>query len=107
MSLTEEEREKFDRSFDKENVNFSGIEMQNRFFIQATLNYMNDLLRVQGFVTVNDAYRSLGFPLTEESRSAGWTGETYVSFGDLVKDGSAIPLSFNINTLNVHKEIVK
>lgn len=107
MSLTEEEREQFNRSFGRGNPNFSEIDMQNKFFLRAILNHMNDLLRVQGHVTVNDVYQAIGLPTTDEGRTAGWTGDTYVSFGDVPRKDSSFPLTFNINTTNVFKEIVK
>lgn len=56
----------------------------NRFFLQCQQNYANDLLRVKGWVTLNEVYEMLGLKRTQAGMVVGWVlddGDGYIDFG--------------------------
>lgn len=84
------------RFFDECNPNWSPDASQNRFFIQCVQNQMNDKLRAEGHLFLNDVYRALGFKDTTEGQLVGWIynddnigqGDGFVDF-DLYDSESA------------------
>ena len=46
-------------------------EYNNRAVLYA-LKYCHELLKVQGYLFLNQVYRKLGLPLTKEGQTSGW-----------------------------------
>lgn len=59
-------------TFDETNRNWSPQFEYNKLFVQATRNYLTDLLLSRGHVFLNEAYDELGFPRTREGVLKGW-----------------------------------
>lgn len=99
---------------------FEKNEMYNSMFFKSTQNYLNDLLRVKGMITLNDALDALGIKWDNEEfkrlRQAGlvvgWKYEKENAIGDnrvlldiiptnrKLEDGSIIPtyiIDFNVD----------
>lgn len=57
----------------------------NKIFLQSQQSYFNDLLKVKGYVFLNDVYRALDIPETKAGQMVGWVigkdGDNYVDFG--------------------------
>lgn len=56
----------------------------NKMFLTAQQNYMNDLLRLQGHLFLNEVYDALDMPRTSMGAVVGWVygnGDGYVDFG--------------------------
>lgn len=60
----------------------------NKVFLIQTQNHLNDKLKANGFLTLNEVYDSLGFQRTAYGQIAGWVwtedgtiGDNYVDFG--------------------------
>ena len=107
----------FAKIFDKLNPNWENTPEYNMLFLKAQQSYANDLLRVKGYLFLNDVYEMLGFPRTIAGQSIGWLydpkncdheGDNFVDFGllDVRKQGtrdfvngyeSAILLDFNVD----------
>lgn len=49
-----------------------------RMFCICRSNYLNDLLGVNPFVTLNEACKEFGFDVTTEGLIYGWTSDSYV-----------------------------
>lgn len=69
----------------------------NLMFLRHTQEFMNQKLRAQGYLFLNDVYDALGIPRTRAGQVVGWIydeknphGDNYVDFGiyDLYKEGS-------------------
>ena len=67
---------------------WSDIPLQNQFFLQTRQSELNDLLRYQGHLFLNQAYDILGFEPTIAGQEVGWLknpkdgeGDGYVSLG--------------------------
>lgn len=58
--------------FDENNHNFYPNDEYNTFFILRTQQYFNDLLKVQGFVFLNDVLKALGIAPRMIGQIAGW-----------------------------------
>ena len=78
------------RIFDERNRNWdkSGNPDFNMGFLRAQEQYANDLLRTQGYLTLNEVYDMLGFAKTKAGQVVGWiydkknpVGDNYVDFG--------------------------
>ena len=57
-------------------------------FLKCQQNYLNDLLKRQKVVLLNEAYDALGFPRTKAGAVTGWVydenepiGDNYIDFG--------------------------
>ena len=61
-----------DYIFDENNPNFYPNDEYNAFFIRRTQQHFNDLLKVQGFVFLNDVLRALGIKQRMIGQVAGW-----------------------------------
>jgi hypothetical protein len=73
------------RFFDETSPNWSRTSEYNLMFLRAAQNHANDLLHARGFVFLNEIYRELGIPMSQEGQLVGWTkkgnGDGYVDFG--------------------------
>ena len=105
----------FSKIFDKFNPNWDSTPEYNMLFLKAQQSYANDLLRVKGYLFLNDVYEMLGFPRTIAGQSVGWLYDprncdidSFVDFGifDIHKKAShdfvngyesAIILDFNVD----------
>lgn len=74
--------------FDECNPNWEKSPEHNLFFLKSVQNFMNDKLRANGHVFLNDVYRELGFEDTKAGQVVGWiydpdneTGDNYIDFG--------------------------
>lgn len=65
--------DRWTRCFDEASVNFSKDFLQNQHFLASAESLFNGNLRSYGFVTVNDVYKWLDVPQTEEGQLWGWT----------------------------------
>lgn len=103
----------YTKLFDETNVNWNDDNTYNICFLRNVQNVMNDKLRVNGYVFLNDVYKALGFPATRAGQQVGWvlgskTGDSFIDFGiydennDRAKDfingyENAIWLDFNVD----------
>ena len=60
----------------------------NLYILRCVQNYMNDKLKSQGFLFLNDVYEELGIPKTKAGQVVGWiydekrpNGDNFVDFG--------------------------
>lgn len=79
------------RCFDEVNSKFweRNADM-NHLFLRSEQNYANERLRLRGFLTLNEVYERLGFPVTKAGACVGWIydpknadhdGDNFVDFG--------------------------
>lgn len=103
----------YTKLFDETNVHWNEDNSYNIYFLRNVQNVMNDQLRVNGFVFLNDVYKALGFPRTKAGQQVGWVmgskdGDSFIDFGiydennDRAKDfingyENAIWLDFNVD----------
>lgn len=104
----------YHRVFDYDNPNWSEVPQENQFLVQSAQNHLNDKLRVDGYVFLNDAYDLLGFEKTAAGQMVGWVrspkldengvpqGDGYIDFG-IWSDGA---LAGKQKILNGHKEAI-
>lgn len=103
------------RIFDQLNPNWQDNADFNKMFLRQVENYMNDKLRVNGRVFLNEVYKELGFEPTKAGQVVGWKldpdnpkSDNYIDFGiyDVTKEGSgrfvneyesAVVLDFNVD----------
>jgi hypothetical protein len=95
--------------FDKKNHNWSNTAGLNRMFIQAQLQWANNLLASRGYLPLNEVLHMLGMEQTEEGALVGWVDAPSfeVDFGedaDAPLHGKPIPLVFNTNSTNVFRD---
>lgn len=74
--------------FDELNPYWENDPEYNLMFLKAQQRYANDLLKAQGYVFLNDVYKSLGIEPTKAGQVVGWmydpdvpNGDNYISFG--------------------------
>ena len=85
------------------------------FFLRSEESYANDVLKIKGFLTLNEVYERLGIPTTKAGMVVGWiydkdnaVGDNYVDFGlydthrETVKDfvngyENVVLLDFNVD----------
>jgi len=99
----------FSRFFDSSCQAWSRNAETNFYTLKCEQNYANDLLRVYGFVSLNDIYAKLGIPKTVAGQLVGWVydrPDKYIDFGLeglnwLAENGSdyedTILLKFNVD----------
>lgn len=85
---TEDTFSQYARFFDETCPNWTRDAESNLIFLKATQLYLNDKLKRQGYVFLNDAYDAIGIPRTKEGQLVGWvyneknpTGDNCVDFG--------------------------
>lgn len=101
----------YKREFDSSVLEWRHDRQQNYFFLKVQQNYVNDLLRAQGFVFLNDVLKTLGFQQTAIGAVTGWVFDKdamiFIDFGmnwDGIDDlSSTISLSFNVEGVIVDK----
>ena len=82
----------------------------NRTYLRCQQNYANDILRINGRLTLNALYTLLGVPHCDDGDDIGWVisseDPNYVDFGLITlgacaesSDGSSIVLTFNATKL--------
>ena len=81
----------------------------NLYFINGVENWANDLLRLQGYIFLNDVLDRLGLPRTKAGQIVGWVlngeGDGYVDFGivdcetldNVNYNDNAFDLNFNVD----------
>lgn len=76
------------KCFDESCYDWQNDAELNMFFLQQQQNYLNDKLKRQGYLFLNDAYKALGFDVTKAGQVVGWIydekqpiGDNYVDFG--------------------------
>lgn len=77
-------RSPYARFFDETCPNWERNNSYNKMFLTTQQEYANQRLRAQGFLLLNDVYRSLGFEQTTAGAVVGWAlgeGDDYVDFG--------------------------
>jgi hypothetical protein len=88
-AIKEDEYSGYHRMFDKYNVNWEPDYRQNRFWLREVVSHFNDVLRLRGYVFLNEVYEHLGYERTEAGQMVGWIrgaeqtgdGNGYISFG--------------------------
>lgn len=82
------------RFFDPFSSEWSKEAEYNFTFLRAQQNWFNDLLKMKGYVMLNDVYERLGLTATSAGSVVGWVldgeGDSYVDFGIFRGDQSAI-----------------
>lgn len=78
----------FTRCFDETNPNWTKSPEQNMIFLWQQQSYLSRVLREKGFLTINEAYETLGFERIAAGQVVGWIydeknpiGDNYVDFG--------------------------
>lgn len=77
------------RLFDETNSEWKPNADYNKMRLEAVESMLNDKLKVQGFLFLNDAYDALGFPRTKAGQIVGWKiderseyqGDNYIDLG--------------------------
>lgn len=97
----------YSRIFDNQVLGFSPDRELNRYQMQVQEEYWNHMLRIKGYVVLNDVYKALNIPASKEGMVAGWSlakkeGDNFISFGlDLPinqnVDDNRWFLDFNVN----------
>lgn len=74
--------------FDESNQNWQRDAEYNKMFLVKVERYMNDRLRLNGYVFLNDVYDQIGHPRTKAGQVVGWVydeerpvGDNFISFG--------------------------
>lgn len=73
--------------FDKFNPHWENYyRRKNALFVQSVQMHVNNLLRVRGYVILNDIYDLLGYERTVSGGALGWIrgsedGDSYIDFG--------------------------
>lgn len=74
--------------FDESNPNWEKDSEHNLFFLKSVQSFMNDKLKANGHVFLNEVYRELGFDDTKAGQVVGWIydpnneiGDNYIDFG--------------------------
>ena len=95
--------------FDKYSPCWEKDKFQNEATLRSEENWANDILRVQGYLFLNDVYDRLGLPRTKAGQIVGWVldgeGDGFVDFGltdcetynDVRFDSNAFDLNFNVD----------
>jgi hypothetical protein len=73
----------------------------NWLFLRTQQNWLNDMLRARGYLTLNEAYRALGLAETSAGAVVGWvfdrnneTGDNFVDLGCWDQEQDNLPLAF-------------
>lgn len=83
--IDENGRSPYARCFDEASRHYEKNAELNRLYLQCQQNWMNEKLRAQGYLFLNDVYDALGFDATPAGQVVGWVikgdGDNYVDFG--------------------------
>lgn len=78
----------YSKIFDELNPYYDTTPSYNQMFLKAKQAQMNDKLRAQGYLFLNDVYEALGFEKTKAGQVVGWVynpdspeSDNYVDFG--------------------------
>lgn len=78
----------YSRFFDESSPEWEKDSEYNLMFLKAQQDFMNQKLRAQGYLFLNDVYDALGIPKTKAGQIVGWIydpengdGDNYVDFG--------------------------
>jgi hypothetical protein len=74
------------RFFDEHSSNWDKDPEYNLMFLRAAQNQANDKLHAYGHLFLNDVYKALGIPISQEGQLVGWSmksehGDGFVDFG--------------------------
>lgn len=69
-----------EKIFDKRSVKWSTDAQFNLLLINRVANYANQMLARRGWISLNDVYTLLGFPLEIEAQIVGWKMGTCYDF---------------------------
>ena len=95
--------------FDKYSTAWEKDKFQNESTLKGEESWANDVLRLQGYLFLNDVYDRLGLPRTKHGQIVGWLfegdGDGYVDFGikdaevydNVMFDYNAFDLNFNVD----------
>lgn len=95
--------------FDRYSTAWEKDKFQNECTLKSEENWANDVLRLQGYLFLNDVYDRLGLPRTRAGQVVGWLyqgeGDGFVDFGvtdcesydDVRYDSNAFDLNFNVD----------
>ena len=95
--------------FDKYSPSWESNKDCNLYFINGVENWANDLLKLQGYLFLNDVLDRLGLPRTKAGQIVGWVvngeGDGYVDFGvvdcetleNVNYNDNAFDLNFNVD----------
>ena len=73
---------KYSKTFDDRNEAWVKNRKHNLMFLKTQQAYANNLLKVKGWLVLNDIYDMLGFPRTKEGCFVGWIYEENNQIGD-------------------------
>lgn len=88
-AVKKHEASDYARMFDKWNEHWEPSHKQNLWHLQSVIKQCEDIMRLRGWVLLNEVYDMLGFEPTEAGSQVGWrkdahldgTGNGYISFG--------------------------
>lgn len=75
--------DEYTRIFDESNPYYEKNWDYNQTFLRSKQSYLNDLLRINKFVSLNDVWDELGYPKTKVGQVVGWVYENDQSYIDL------------------------
>jgi len=85
---------KYSKFFDEYSTEWSEDPEYNFTFLRAQQNWFNDLLRMRGFVFLNQVYQGLGLPSTSAGAVVGWVldgeGDSFIDFGMFDQDRDSV-----------------
>lgn len=67
------------RVFDKDCAAWMDNRDLNSYFVKATEQHFNDILKYRGYVFLRDIYETFGWPVTKVSINYGWVWNNEVS----------------------------
>lgn len=73
---------RYRRLFDETNPNWSSDLIRNPIFVSMVQENLNEMLRVRGYVTLNEALEDLGFERTRWGDMLGWLRDPAPGEGD-------------------------
>lgn len=92
---------------------YSANKLELQYRIRSIQDSCNDILRMQGWLTLNEVYKKLGLPQTEEGQHVGWVkggfvdghaGDDFVDFGVFPLANGDTRYQIPINTLFLDPE---
>lgn len=99
----EEVKGLYEYTFDHHSTEWVSDQFQNECTLKAEENWVNDKLRLEGFVFLNEVLDRLGLPKNKAGQIVGWRykgdGDGYVDFGLTVDplDDNKYHLNFNVD----------